>query len=248
MISSANFNPLHPESLSARKRLRKFHETVASLSARFFPTLVLNDGAIAYRDLSYRSASVTYDFLSRCWTLFNAIQAGEAASERPGIRMVIATGFRIKGRRAGLDSTARQFRSLIERLKDGKINISQAIHEARRIHPTFDILPQLQANFAFTKAYVAEQSGSSGGLGGSRCFVDLALFEDRDLTWIELGPRVPWQRPILNLRADFAPIQKMAAYSGSKPSPQGLRNGLSVAQHLAGDQDVLRALRSASSK
>jgi len=30
MISSAHFNPLHPESLRARKRLRTFHEIAAA--------------------------------------------------------------------------------------------------------------------------------------------------------------------------------------------------------------------------
>jgi hypothetical protein len=246
MISSANFNPLHPKALSARQRLRNFHEIVASQSVRVFPTLVLNDGAIAYRDLSYRTASVTYDFLQRCWKLFNAIQEKELASGHPGVRMVVAVGFRIKGRRGGLDSTASQFQSLIDRLKKGLIDSAQAIHEARRIRPYFDVLPQLQANFAFTKAYVAEQSGTKGGLGGAKLFVDLALFDDRKLEWIQLGPPIRWKHSALNLQADFAPLLKMTPHSGPEPSPLGLRNGLQVAQHLAGDQDVLSALRAAT--
>lgn len=248
MISAASFNPLHPQSISVRDRLRDYHAIVASQSARLFPTLVLNDGAIAYRDLSYRSASVTYDFLSRCWKLFNAITAQEAASGYPGARMVVAAGFRIKGRRGGLDSTAAQFKAVIERLKDGSIDAAQAVHEAGRIRPYFDILPQLQANYAFTKAYLAEKSGGKGGLAGARCFIDLALFEDRDCGWIEFGLPVHWQDRKLALRADFAPLLSMTPHSGQKPNPQGLRSGLHVAQHLAGDRDVLNALRAASPK
>ena len=66
-----------------------YHDLIAEKSNRLFPTLVLNDGAVAYRDLSYRSPSVTYDFLMRCWELFIAIRKAEASSGNAGPRMVI---------------------------------------------------------------------------------------------------------------------------------------------------------------
>ena len=65
MISEAAFNPLDARAKIALKRLSRFHEIVASHSNRYFPTLALNDGAVAYRDLSLRSRSVTHDFLVR---------------------------------------------------------------------------------------------------------------------------------------------------------------------------------------
>ena len=58
------------------------------------------------------------------------------------------------------------------------MDADQAIREASRIDLSFDVLPQLQANFAFTKAYVAESDGKGGGLVGANCFVDLVLFRD----------------------------------------------------------------------
>jgi hypothetical protein len=246
MISAAGFNPLHPQSFSARNRLWNYHTLVASHSMTYFPTLALNDGVIAYRDLSYRSASVTYDFLSRCWNLFKAINAHEKASGFPGARMVVAAGFRVKGSRRGYDSTAGQFRSLMERWRSGDLDAKQALDEARRIRPYSDILPQLQANYAFTKAYCAEKSGKAGGLGGAHCFVDLALLEEGKCEGMEFGPAVNWKDPNLDLQANFAPLLNLRPYSGTNGAPKGLRTGLEVAQHLAGDQDVLKALYASS--
>jgi hypothetical protein len=154
MIAEAEFNPLHPKALDALKRLRQFHKTVASLSDRHFPTLVMNDGAAAYRDLSLRSCEPTYEFLLRAWGLFNAIQKEENAGGFPGVRMVVATGFRMRGRRAGIDAMAGHFQSLMKRFQDGSVSATQALREASRIRQPFDIVPQLQANFAFTKAYL----------------------------------------------------------------------------------------------
>jgi hypothetical protein len=178
MIAQASFNPLHPKAKDALRRLRQFHKIVADHSARNFPTLVMNDGAVAYRDLSFRSRSVTHDFFMRAWDLFADIKAQDDRTFGcPGARVVLACGFRMRGRRAGIDVADIHFRSIVNRLQEGEITADQAVHEAASIHPKFDIVPQLQANFAFAKAYVAEQSGSQGGLPGSNFYVDLLLFE-----------------------------------------------------------------------
>jgi hypothetical protein len=47
MISRAGFNPLHPDARQALVRTQAFHTIVAEHSARHFPTLVMNDGAVA---------------------------------------------------------------------------------------------------------------------------------------------------------------------------------------------------------
>src|SRR5260370_24895327 len=138
----------------------------------------MNDGAVAYRDLSMRSRSVTYDFLCRAWRLFCEIKDTEKAADFPGARLVLAAGFRMRGRRAGMDTTSKQFQSVIRRFQGMEISTKQAIAEAAAVPQHFDIVPQLQANFAFTKAYVAESTGSAGGLGGAHVFVDLSLFEE----------------------------------------------------------------------
>jgi hypothetical protein len=229
----------------ALKRLMTFHGTVASHSARTFPTLVMNDGAVAYRDLSFRGRSVTYDFLTRAWNLFKAIKSQEHISGFPGPRLVLASGFRMRGRRAGMDRTNKQFQSVLRRFQEGKIGAEQAITEAGAIRQSFDIVPQLQANFAFTKAYVAETSGSAGGLKGSNFFVDMTLFESPAPDWITLGPLIPWSFPSLNLATTFAPVQHIFAPEYELNGPYGIRDGLQVARELAQDPDVLGALRSA---
>jgi hypothetical protein len=247
MISNAGFNPLHPSSAAAKKRLSEFHRVVAAHSGRKFPSLVINDGAVVYRDLSYRSASVTFDFLQRSWNLFNEINQSEGNSSYPGARMVIAAGFRIRGRRAGMDATAEHFESIMTRYADGTISVIQAIQEARRIRPSFDIVPQLQANFAFTKAYVAEQSGTKGGLAGSRCFIDLSLFEQTLPTCFGFDKPIDWQNDKLGLKARFAPLLGLSSLKQvekSNGAPLGVSDGLQVAQRLAGDENVLKVLRS----
>lgn len=244
MIADAHFNPLHPKSEIALKRLRAFHRVVSENSSRAFPTLVMNDGAAAYRDLSMRSSSVTYQFIVNAWNLFQAISKVEANAGHPGPRMVISTGFRMRGRRAGMDQSAGHFASVMERFQVGKITAEQAIREASRITRSFDVIPQLQANFAFTKAYVAESSGKGGGLAGARCFLDLAFFDEVLPPWIKLEPAITWNDERLGLEAEFAPIADLPKFRHRAGEPVGLRDGLQIAQHLAGGVDVLAALHS----
>ena len=61
----------------------------------------------------------------------------------------------------------------------------------------FDIVPELQANFTFTRAYVAELTGSAGGLQGTNFFVDLSIFDRPIPDWIELGPTIDWSHQTL---------------------------------------------------
>ena len=194
MISRAAFNPLHPGAQQALHRIRVFHQIIADHSARHFSTLVMNDGAVAYRDLSFRSRSVTYDFLIRSWRLFEAIRREESKNAYPGARLVLACGFRMRGRRAGLDASRDHFASIVTRLKTGEINAQQAIHEAAAMRPALILCRSSQANFAFTKAYVAEQGGE-GGLPGSNFYIDMTLFGGERPSWIDLGPDILWTHP-----------------------------------------------------
>lgn len=155
--------------------------------------------------------------------------------------MVVATGFRMLGRRAGLDERGRQVRSIIERLEAREITAGQAIAEGERLRSTFDVVPQLQANFAFTKAYLAEQFGSKGGLPGPNCFVDMAMFSAPAL-FLTLGKIRAWKHPTLAISAQFAPITDLKSYGGAGPPP-GIRTGLEVGIHLTDDPDLLASLR-----
>jgi hypothetical protein len=241
MIAEANFNPLHPKASEAMQRLRRFHEIVASHSFRLFPTLVMNDGAAAYRDLSLRSRGPTYDFMMRAWRLFNDIKDREKAHGLPGARLVLAAGFRMRGRRAGMDATADHFSSLMRRYQEGELSPEQAIREAARIRRNFDVIPQLQANFAFSKAYVAESSGSAGGLGGPNFFVDREIFQTLMPSWIVSEKIVSWSNERLKMQGAFVQVSDLKPHRGE----DGVRDGLEVAQNLAHDPDVLPALRAA---
>jgi len=243
MIAEADFNPLHDKAKAALSRLRRFHAIVAKHSGRHFPTLVMNDGAAAYRDLSMRSRSVTHEFLVSAWNLFTEIKTAEIVDGYPGARMVLATGFRMRGRRAGVDLRNAHFQSIMQRFQRKKISASQAITEAASIRQDFDIVPQLQANFAFTKAYVAESTGSAGGLQGANFFVDLSIFSKPVPDWIELGPIIEWSHERLGLHSSFAPIQNLPQRRHIEGGPLGILDGLQIAQELAQNPNVLSALR-----
>ena len=110
----------------------------------------------------------------------------------------------------------------------------------------FDIVPQLQANFAFTKAYVAEASGSKGGLEGPNFYVDLILFRDGRPEWLDLGPSIEWSSPKLLLEARFAALLSIREeFRHPTGGPIDILDGLEIAQRLANDPDVLVALRAA---
>lgn len=252
-LAVAGFNPLDPLATDAVRRLRRFHELVAVHSRRRFPTLVMNDGAVAYRDLTWNTRWTTFEFLTDSLRLFQSIEKAEAADKLPGARMVIATGFRLRGRRAGKDDRGDRIRAVIDALEKGSLTHKEAVIRAAKINLNFDIVPQLQANFAFTRAYVAEQSGARGGLGGAQCFVDLALFEDPLPSWLDIGPPVAWRNDRLQLETEFAPLMSLPVAKEHEMvegvmvsgGPPGVRNALQVAQHLAKDEDVLTALRRA---
>ncbi|MCI0622070.1 MAG: hypothetical protein L0387_10445 [Acidobacteria bacterium] len=245
MIAEAGFNPLHSKASKAMRRLRRFHEIVASHSIRLFPTLVLNDGAVAYRDLSLRSRGPTYDFLTRAWNLFSNIKNDEAAQGLPGARVVVAPGFRMRGRRAGMDATASHYKSLMRRYQEGVLSAEQALREAANIRQSFDIIPQLQANFAFTKAYLAESAGTKAGFQGANFFVDLIIFDTPTPPWVVRGKTVNWSHERLRMEGSFAQILDFPRHKHVSGGPVGIRDGLEIAQQLTQDPTVLDALRAA---
>jgi hypothetical protein len=246
MLAEAGFNPLHGKAIDAMGRLLAFHKIVASKGNRYFPTLVLNDAAVSHRDLSLRSRSVTFDFLCRCWTLFGAIREAEQKAGFPGARMVVATGFRIRAKRTSPDPPTGHLGSILKRFDAGIVGAKQAISEAVRARQSFGLVPELQTNFAFTKAYVADQSGTKGGLKGARCFVDLALFKKVPSSWLESDEPVIWKHDHLGLSANFLPVRALRTNKYPEGGPLEVRDALEVAQYLTHDANVLKALRSAT--
>lgn len=245
MLANAKFNPLQPAAKEAVERLANFHKIVSDNSGRNSPSLVMNDGAALFRDLSMRSSSVTYDFLVRSWRLFTEINKFENTVGLPGARAVLAVGFRMTGPPPPKNHETGITGSILNRLKKGIINAEQAVREAAEVRPNFGIVRELQANFAFTKAYLAESSGGSGGFAGANFFVDLNIFNHKIPEWITSREAFEWSSARLNLQGQFAQIDdlKEIAKLGSTDAP-GILSGLEVAERIGGLTDVLTALRS----
>jgi hypothetical protein len=175
MLREVAFDPSHPQAEAAVDRLKNFQRIIASFAKKDFPAMPINDGTVFFHDLSPRTNVVTYLFFERAIEVFEKINVLEHGQGYPGARMVIAVGprMRISGVASG---DMGHKKSIFQRVQEGIITADQAIHEAFRSGPIAGFVPQLQANFAFTKAYLADDAGSRAGLGGARCYIDLSIF------------------------------------------------------------------------
>ena len=206
-MAEAHFNPLDDRSKKSVRRLRIFHRIVAEYSDRNFPTLVVNDGAAAYRDLSLRTNFVGYDFVERAWRLFERINLEETKNNFPGMRMIVACGFRARGRRWTIENKHDKLDSILRRFRYNRLTAEQAIREAFTTRPSFDIVPQLQANFAFTKAYVADSTGKRSGLSGPNFYLDLSLLRRPLASWPQIDAQVQWKHELLGLDTCFGKVR-----------------------------------------
>ena len=196
-IGKANFDPLNEEAKEPHDRLEEFHKTVKKHAKRkCFPTLVLNDGVVAYRDLFCDDASDTRDFFHRSLELYLEVNENDCI----GARMVLASGFRNLGDDTGNEDTRTNLRKILDEYKNCCINLKQATKKLNLLRPPYAILPKLQENFAFSKAYTAERSGSKGNLPGPNLYVDLNIFKYPK----RFMPHVEWSSENLNLTINFA--------------------------------------------
>lgn len=242
MIAGVDYNPIAANAQRAINRLRAFHRIVAEHSRRDFRTLVLNDGAVVYRDLSLRGPGNTADFFCKSWQLYEAVQASEERNGFEGARMVLAPGLRAKGSRRAIDYTSGHLDSILRRMRSGDLTSEQAVREAAAIEKYFDVLPQLQANFAFSKAYIAEQSGRKHNLPGPAFYVDDIIFDDGKPGWVDADEPVDWIMPKYNLSARFHPIRGMSRPKGPPSQIPGFRDGIAVASCIAPSDQVRDAI------
>lgn len=246
MIADVDYNPIADQAKKPINRLRTFHHIVAEHSTRNFRTLVLNDGAVAYRDLSLRGSANTVDFFCRAWDLYNAVQSSEIRNGFVGARMVVAPGLRAKGSRRAIDYTSGHLDSILRRMADGAISADQAVREAAAIEKYFDVLPQLQANFAFSKAYIAEQSGGKFGLEGPAFYVDNMIFDDAKPDWVDADEPIEWKMPKYKLEATFHSVRRAQRPKGSLAEIPGFRDGIGIATQIATGDAVRDAIRKIS--
>lgn len=244
MLQSAGFDVTSPATADAINRLSEFQRLIASKSCRYFPTFVMNDGAVAYRDLSPRTNTVTYDFIRRAYDLFTEVNNhDQGARGFPGARMVIAVGFRLRPE-LSFSSFLNEgkAKSIKTRVKEGIITQDQALNEALKTRNTHDTTPELQGNFALTKAYLADSSGKAGGFAGPNCFIDLALFDSTPPSWLKLKRTVAWSSR--GLATSFGEIEQMDSQTASSSRYAGLKDAFAVARTLSSAPNVEELLKS----
>jgi hypothetical protein len=228
MLREAKFDPTDSRAHIAVRRLNLFHETVASEAGRYLKVMSINDGAVSWRDLSLRGRSVTFDFMSRAIELHQKVNQVELKYGFPGARMVIAVGFRIRNHvpyehHPKLDS-------IINRLSKGQIEPVQAVFEAYRARPFFGAAPELHANFAFSKAYMAEAAGSKAGFIGPNCFIDLSLFTEPIPEWIRFSNFVNWNSEGLSGR--FGALSYLDRTQAGAVMHNGILDAIEVSKRI----------------
>jgi hypothetical protein len=235
------FDPTSAGAHAAVERLHQFHLSVASKANRTFHAFVMNDGAVLFRDLSPRTNNVSYEFLTQAVDLYQHINTIERSNGFPGARMVIATGFRIRSRAKPVPSGIGK--AVLAGLQAGTKTIDSALRELLWARPVFGMIPELQANFAFTKAFLADHGGSRVGLGGPNCYIDIALFSTPSPDWVRFSKIVPWEDR--GLSAEFGLLDALNQSNARSCGHQGIRDAFEVAEQLSTSPNTVAEIRKA---
>ena len=98
---------------------------------------------------------------------------------------------------------------LISKITDGQIKVEEAIYQACNYTDYCNGVNALQANFAFTKSFLAEESGTKGGLPGNNIYIDMSVFNKENLKCLNIAEPFIWKE-CPGLETVFA---KVNAYS-----------------------------------
>ena len=234
MLRECNFDSTSPLAKEAAKRLRIFNNCLSDKSEKFLPILQINDGAITWRELSFRTISVTYDYLKRVISLFETINYHDIAEGYYGARMVLATG-------TSISMNNLKFRNinniradlLIKKVNNGEMSVENAIYAASYNRSFFNAIPELQANFAFSKAYIAESSGSKNGFKGNHLFIDKSIFEITLPEWITTDKIFCWEYP--GLTSDFIQFKSINLDLANHLKGSGILSTEKILQNMIGD-------------
>lgn len=231
MLRECEFDPSAESAKSAINRLELFHSTLHEEADRLMPIMQINDGAVLWRELSLRTPSVTFDFLKRAIHLFEKVNAVDLDAGYYGARMVLATGIHMKMGRAGArEENDKNVKWLIHEVEAGKKDFQTAIYEAASFTSFFNNTPSLQANFAFSKAYIAEGQGTKAGFEGNHLFIDTAIFSDTIPEWLKFDKTVHWEYP--GLTTDFIQYSSIDVETANKTSGRGVLQTDEIAKKL----------------
>ena len=130
---------------------------------------------------------------------------------------------------------------LKKEVDESRITISQAINQALSVKPYYDVIPELQSNFAFAKAYLADRGGSDEGLAGPNFYVDLSIFQESIPSWLSLHNKTDWETS--GMTATFGNVAVLDSEAAGRVRFDGISNAFQVARRLSGTDDVVSKLR-----
>ncbi len=246
MLRDAGYDPTSKKAESAVKRIEQFNLISLKYAHRVFPLLQLNDGIAAWRELSFRTKSVTQDFISRAIEFFNEITQNELALGYPGPRMVIAAGIRMKLENLHKRVAKERAERLIKKVAENKMSVTEAIYQACNYSDYCNEVDELQANFAFTKAFLAEESGTRGGLPGNNIYIDMSIFNADSLKCLDIDTPFKW-KACPGLESSFARINSYSKDTYLKYSTDELASTHTISNRILKckkQNDVVKRLKS----
>lgn len=231
MLKECCFDPTSKNAENAINRLSLFNSMSLKHANLYFPILQINDGIAAWRELSLRTKSVAQDFLARSIEFFYDVTEAEIKQGYPGPRMVISTGIQMKMENLHKNIAKDRAERLIHEIADQKISIEEAIYKACSYTDYCNGVSALQANFAFTKSFLAEESGSKGGLPGNNIYIDLNLFENTSIKCLDIAEPFTWSE-CPGLETEFAKINEYSRENFMKYSDKELASTYTISKRI----------------
>ena len=137
--------------------------------------------------------------------------------------MVIAPGFRVRPELDFVELLNHgKGKRIKEKLEEGAIDQNQAVNEALKVRSYVDTTPELQANFAMAKAFIADASGSAA---------DWILFDDF-VDWEEKG-----------MSARFGRFKGIDEKKAGKDKHEGILDAFEIAKAIGASTDIVDRLR-----
>lgn len=242
MLEAAQWDPTSERSEAALARIVEFQRLITKHSNRHFPTFVMNDGAIVFRDMSPRSSGVTFDFLKRAIALHREVNDVDRSAGYPGARAVLAVGFRVR-RNISFASRLQsgEGKRIKEKLADGSMDSEQAINHALKVRHHADSTPELQHNYAMTKAYLADSGGAKKGFKGPNLFLDLTMFQDKLPNWITFTAQTKWAER--GMSGTFGTFESLDTVTANQEGFSGMRDAFEIAEALSPNPDIVKLIR-----
>lgn len=239
MLKDAGFDPSVDLAQDAINRLEIFHKTASNFATRKFNIFAINDGLICNMDLSSDSKRIPMNFLKNVIELHNEINRIDIQNGFYGARTIVSAGFRVrKVNSVTVISGVKDF--LLKKLSKKAIKPEEAVNMAIKSRPYFGIIPELQANFAFTKSYLVDTDGSSAGFKGPKCFIDLAIFEQPMPEFIKFSNYINWNKYGLN--AKFGEMKECDLKKMQELKGNGFLDAKGVGENITNSPEVLERI------